>query len=126
MVRSGGALILSRTCPQRHPPSQGKSRSLTALSKLVSEETVLRLRGLACQAPGVLMSAENGVTAHPLISIFGWETLRQVEKYTGKARAKRLARDAMHLIVTQNEGRSLEQICGVWLPGPDFNQRPSG
>ena len=25
MVRSGGALILSRTWPQRHPPSHGKS-----------------------------------------------------------------------------------------------------
>ncbi len=28
MVRSGGALILSRTCPQRHPPSRGRFRSL--------------------------------------------------------------------------------------------------
>ena len=25
IVTSGGALILRRTCPQRHPPSQGKS-----------------------------------------------------------------------------------------------------
>ena len=24
MLSSGGASILSRTCPQRHPPSQGK------------------------------------------------------------------------------------------------------
>jgi hypothetical protein len=31
MVRSGGALILSRTCPQRHPPSQGKLHSLIVL-----------------------------------------------------------------------------------------------
>jgi hypothetical protein len=28
IVRSGGALILSRTCPQRHPPSQGRFQSL--------------------------------------------------------------------------------------------------
>ena len=27
MVRSGGALILSRTCPQRQPPSAGKFSS---------------------------------------------------------------------------------------------------
>jgi hypothetical protein len=43
------------------------------------------------------------------MSIFGWETLKQVEKYTRKARAKRLAQDAMHLIAAQNEGTSLEQ-----------------
>lgn len=28
MVRRGGALSLNRTCPQRHPPSQGTLRSL--------------------------------------------------------------------------------------------------
>ena len=28
MVRSGGVLILSRTCPQRHPPCQGSSPAL--------------------------------------------------------------------------------------------------
>jgi len=28
MVRSGGALILTRNCPQRHPPSQGRRQSL--------------------------------------------------------------------------------------------------
>jgi hypothetical protein len=33
------------------------------------------------------------------MSIFGWETLKQVEKYTRKGRAKRLAWGAMHLIV---------------------------
>jgi hypothetical protein len=27
IVRIGGALILIRTCPQRHPPSQGKCQS---------------------------------------------------------------------------------------------------
>jgi integrase len=48
---------------------------------------------------GATIAAENGATAHQLMSIFGWETLKQVEKYTKKARAKRLARDAMHLIV---------------------------
>jgi integrase len=58
---------------------------------------------------GATIAAENGATAHQLMSIFGWETLKQVEKYTRKARAKRLAREAMHLIVARDEGTSLEQ-----------------
>ncbi|HEY0096029.1 MAG TPA: hypothetical protein VGB96_16990 [Archangium sp.] len=28
IVRSGGTLILSLTCPQRHPPSRGSFQSL--------------------------------------------------------------------------------------------------
>jgi len=32
MVMIGGALILSRTCPQRHPPSQGRFQSLMRCS----------------------------------------------------------------------------------------------
>ena len=58
---------------------------------------------------GATIAAENGATAHQLMSIFGWETLKQVEKYTRKARAKRLAREAMLLIVARDVGTSLEQ-----------------
>jgi hypothetical protein len=35
-------------------------------------------------------------------AIFGWETLQQVERYTRKARAKKLAGDSMHLLVAQD------------------------
>lgn len=50
---------------------------------------------------GATIAAENGATAHQLQAIFGWETLKQVEKYTRKARAKKLAGEAMHLLVSK-------------------------
>ena len=50
---------------------------------------------------GATIAAENGATAHQLMSIFGWETLKQVDRYTKKARAKRLAAEAIHLLVAK-------------------------
>lgn len=63
-----------------------------------------------CSAHGLrkaaaTIAAENGATAHQLMSIFGWTTLQQAEVYTKAAEQKRLAGSAMHLIlptVTQN------------------------
>ena len=52
---------------------------------------------------GATIAAENGATAHQLQSIFGWETLRQAEVYTRQARQKRLAANAMHLVVPSDE-----------------------
>jgi hypothetical protein len=44
---------------------------------------------------GAVIAAENGATAHQLMSVFGWLTLKQAEHYTRAAEQKRLARDAM-------------------------------
>ena len=63
-----------------------------------------RLAGLAnCSAHGLrkagaVIAAENGATAHQLMSIFGWLTLKQAELYTRSAEQKRLAHGAMHLL----------------------------
>lgn len=64
-----------------------------------------------CSAHGLrkaaaTIAAENGATAHQLMSIFGWQTLQQAELYTRAAEQKRLAGSAMHLILptaAQNE-----------------------
>jgi integrase len=48
---------------------------------------------------GATIAAENGATAHQLMSIFGWTNLRQAEGYTQKANREQLARDAIHLLM---------------------------
>lgn len=47
---------------------------------------------------GAAMAAENGATAHQLMSIFGWLTLKEAERYTRAAEQKRLAAGAMSLL----------------------------
>jgi len=52
------------------------------------------------------MAAENGATAHQLMAIFGWETLRQAEVYTRSANPTLLAEQAMHLLVPREKNKS--------------------
>jgi integrase len=47
---------------------------------------------------GAAIAAENGATAHQLMSIFGWLTLKEAERYTRAAEQKRLAAGAMPLL----------------------------
>jgi integrase len=61
---------------------------------------------------GATIAAENGATEHQLMAIFGWESPKQAALYTRKAGRKRLAGDAMHLLVpgqTENETVPLEE-----------------
>src|SRR5262245_56508029 len=44
---------------------------------------------------GAALAAENGVSAHELMSIFGWLTIKEAERYTKAADQKRLAARAM-------------------------------
>lgn len=48
---------------------------------------------------GARLAAENGATAHQLMAIFGWDTLKQAEVYTREADRRRLADQAMHLLL---------------------------
>jgi integrase len=50
---------------------------------------------------GAVIAAENGATAHQLKAIFGWTTLKQPELYTRAAEQKRLAADAMPLLLVR-------------------------
>ena len=49
---------------------------------------------------GATIAANNGATAHQLMSIFGWSSLRMAERYTRGADQKRLAEAAMHMLAS--------------------------
>jgi integrase len=56
-----------------------------------------------CAAHGVrkasaARAAENGATVHQLMSMFGWLTMHEAQRYTRAAERKRLARDAATLL----------------------------
>jgi integrase len=55
---------------------------------------------------GATIAADNGATAHQLMAIFGWTTLKQAELYTKKADQKRLAGVATRLLVPSLFGSS--------------------
>jgi len=57
---------------------------------------------------GATLAAENGATEHQLMAIFGWSSARMAELYTRKARQKRLAGAAMHLISTE---QNVDENC---------------
>jgi hypothetical protein len=46
----------------------------------------------------------GGATAHQLMAIFGWTTLKEAEHYTRKADRKRLASDGMRFISLDRNG----------------------
>jgi integrase len=50
------------------------------------------------------VAAENGATAHELMSIFGWLTLKEAERYTRTAERKRLAERGMGRLVPLKSG----------------------
>ena len=52
---------------------------------------------------GAVIAAENGATPHQLMSIFGWRTLKEAERYTKAVQQKKVAAGAMNLLVA---GRS--------------------
>ena len=53
---------------------------------------------MAYRKAGATVAANNSATAHQLMAIFGWDTLKEAEKYTAKADQQRLAQAAMHLL----------------------------
>ena len=48
---------------------------------------------------GATTLAENGATPHQLGAIYGWRTLKEPERYTRAAQRKKMAGDAMELLV---------------------------
>lgn len=50
------------------------------------------------------IAAENGATAHELMSIFGWVTMKEADRYTRKAEKKRLAERGMGRLVPIKSG----------------------
>jgi len=68
---------------------------------------------------GATIAANNGATAHQLMAIFGWSTLKMAEVYTRAADQERLAGAAMHMLETpeQNSTESCptEHASGTFL-----------
>jgi integrase len=52
---------------------------------------------------GATIAANNGATAHQLMSIFGWATIKEAERYTRGADQRRLAEAAMHMLEANDE-----------------------
>jgi integrase len=53
---------------------------------------------------GAAIAAENGATPHELMSIFGWLTLREAERYTRAAAQKKMAGRAMPMLERPEKG----------------------
>jgi integrase len=68
---------------------------------------------------GATIAANNGATAHQLMAIFGWSSLKMAEAYTRAADQERLAQAAMHMLTSgeQNSTRSrpTEDAGGTFL-----------
>ena len=52
---------------------------------------------------GATIAANNGATAHQLMAIFGWDTLKMAEAYTRAADQERLAETAMHMLEVREQ-----------------------
>jgi len=67
---------------------------------------------------GASVAANNGATAHQLMAIFGWDTLKMAEQYTRSADQRRLAEAAMHMLGTQEQtgtkNSPTEGVCGTF------------
>jgi integrase len=55
---------------------------------------------------GATIAANNGATAHQLMAMFGWRTLKMAEQYTRAADQQRLAESAMHMLDTREQKRT--------------------
>jgi integrase len=55
---------------------------------------------------GATIAANNGATAHQLMAIFGWDTLKMAEQYTRAADQQRLAKAAMHMLDAREQTRT--------------------
>ena len=55
---------------------------------------------------GATIAANNGATAHQLMAIFGWTTLKMAERYTREVDQRRLAETAMRLLEVAEQKRT--------------------
>jgi site-specific recombinase XerD len=104
-ISAGGALIHHRIalrCPHLPRNAVRQTFHLERFWQLVPS-AVQRCWPPHCSAyglrkAGATIAADNGATAHQLMAIFGWTTIKQAEIYTKKADQKRLAGVATRLV----------------------------
>ncbi len=68
---------------------------------------------------GATVAANNGATSRQLMAIFGWDTLKEAERYTREADQWRLANAAMHMLETQEQNGT--ESCPTEGPGGTFS-----
>jgi hypothetical protein len=73
---------------------------------------------------GATIAANNGATAHQLMAIFGWDTLKMAEQYTRAADQKRLAEAAMHMLDTREQTST--ESCPTETSGGTFSAKSKG
>ena len=66
-------------------------------------EANVRGRAHGLRKAGATIAANKGATAHQLMAIFGWNTLKMAEAYTRAADQERLAQAAMHMLETPEQ-----------------------
>jgi len=69
---------------------------------------------------GATIAANNGATAHQLMAIFGWDTLKMAEAYTRAADQERLAEAAMHMLDSSEQNSTAS--CPTAQPSGTFSQ----
>jgi integrase len=67
---------------------------------------------------GATIAANNGATSLQLMAIFGWDTLKEAERYTRGADQLRLAEAAMHLLEMPEQNST--ESCPTERPGGTF------
>jgi len=67
---------------------------------------------------GATIAANNGATAHQLMAMFGWRTLKMAEQYTRAADQERLAESAMHMLEAREQRRT--ESCPTVASGGTF------
>jgi hypothetical protein len=70
---------------------------------------------------GSTIAANNGATAHQLMAIFGWRTLKMAEQYTRAADQQRLAEAAMHMLDTREQTRT--ESCPTQARGGTISEK---
>ncbi|SEH53465.1 hypothetical protein [Magnetospirillum fulvum] len=67
------------------------------------------------------IAANNGATEHQMMAIYGWESPKQAALYTRKADRKRLADQAMHLLVPEQTGAESVSLSAQKTAGETIN-----
>ena len=70
---------------------------------------------------GATIAANNGATSRQLMAIFGWDTLKEAERYTRNADQQRLAESAMHMLETPEQ--SSTESCPTDGPGGTISEK---
>ena len=70
---------------------------------------------------GATIAANNGATSRQLMAIFGWDTLKEAERYTRDADQLRLAESAMHLLESSEQNRT--ESCPTERAGGTFLEK---